>query len=467
MMFNIKIKHIDYFLGTHLIFCAKTVSFPRLLCCLAKAMSSPKRRRLCSIGARCTEIEDAVCAADVITTQVGASIVEFLGQDFYWLLCTAKCFTRSADVAVAASWSENFRLKYFGLSVREDEACIRRMLDVFYRVSVDDYMFGHFWWPVAKKIRDREDIMALACCRCFEVAYNYVPVHMRMNETFIRSLVDQAWDEPETIGPSRIKAKWISANVLQDRDVALQCAQKGISPFVNGPQWLSDIEIVRGYMISACQCTDELYDAVQQHRRSWKIGRLIDFFIGIVHESPYFAVSLIEYLTDSDDARALISVADPTLVPSFRYGEHIWSRVWRDAVRRNVDCLQFVDPDEHCTMSTDRLWIQEILMSDPSLFRKTMFANARWAAKVVLSVAGLEIRQTPWISDRELALLAVNNDGRALKYLYRRLAADPQVALAAVKQHWAALAWVPSSAVTNEILDAAVRQNAAAAELVV
>lgn len=106
-------------------------------------------------------------------------------------------------------------------------------------------------------------------------------------------------------------------------------------------------------------------------------------------------------------------------------------------------------------------------MSDPSLFRKTMFANARWAAKVVLSVAGLEIRQTPWISDRELALLAVNNDGRALKYLYRRLAADPQVALAAVKQHWAALAWVPSSAVTNEILDAAVRQNAAAAELVV
>lgn len=426
-------------------------------------MSSPKRRCLCSVGA--AKIEEPACAANVIITHVGASIVEFLGRDFYRLLCTAKCFTRSTDVAVAASWSENFRLIYFGLPVREDEACIRRMLDVFYRVCVDGYTFSHFWWPVAKKIRDREDIVALACSRCFEVAYKYVPVYMRMSETFIRSLVDQA--ERDTIGPSRIKAEWISANVLQDRDVALQCAQEGISPFVNGPQWLSDIEMVRGYMISACQCTDELYDAVQQHQHSWKIGRLIDFFIGIVHESPYFALSIMEYLTDSDDAKALISVTDPTLVPSFRYREHIWSRVWRDAVRRNVDCLQFVDPDEHCMMLTDRLWIQEILMSDPSLFRKTMFANARWAAKVVLSVAGLEIRQTPWISDHELALLAVNNDGRALKYLYRRLAADTQVALAAVKQHWAALAWVPLSAVTDEILDAAVRQNAAAAELVV
>ncbi len=83
-------------------------------------------------------------------------------------------------------------------------------------------------------------------------------------------------------------------------------------------------------------------------------------------------------------------------------------------------------------------------------------------ARVVFSHDGLQIRGSIFVDNKQFALIAVQQNDLALKYVSSRLQADMDVATKAVQQNGLALAWSKRYHPTN-VIRAAVRQNPAAA----
>ena len=80
---------------------------------------------------------------------------------------------------------------------------------------------------------------------------------------------------------------------------------------------------------------------------------------------------------------------------------------------------------------------------------------------MVFSHDGLQIRNSPFVDNKQFVLIAVQQDGIALKYVSSRLQADLDVVLRAVNQNGLAIAWAHWPAVTTNVAMAAIMQNSA------
>ncbi len=89
-----------------------------------------------------------------------------------------------------------------------------------------------------------------------------------------------------------------------------------------------------------------------------------------------------------------------------------------------------------------------------------------YIARVVFSRNGLQIRESHFVN-KSSALIAVRQNGLALKYVSGRLQSDVDVAMVAVQQNGLALAWVRwfRGLKPTRVIEAAIRQNPAAAAL--
>ena len=78
---------------------------------------------------------------------------------------------------------------------------------------------------------------------------------------------------------------------------------------------------------------------------------------------------------------------------------------------------------------------------------------------------GLQIRDSPFVDIIEFALIAVQQNGLALRWVSERLQSNLGVALWAVRQNGLALAWVRwhRGCKPTAVIEAAIRQNPAAA----
>ena len=85
-----------------------------------------------------------------------------------------------------------------------------------------------------------------------------------------------------------------------------------------------------------------------------------------------------------------------------------------------------------------------------------------YVAHIAFTHNGLQIRNSPFVDDKQLALTAVRQNGLVLMWVSARLQADLDVVLQAVRQNGLALAW--SKVVNNSsVVRAAVQQNPVAA----
>jgi len=86
-------------------------------------------------------------------------------------------------------------------------------------------------------------------------------------------------------------------------------------------------------------------------------------------------------------------------------------------------------------------------------------------AQVVFSLDGRLIRNSPFIQDEEMALLAVRQNGMALKWLHQNLRTNSEILMTAVRQNGLALAWAwnQSRLITRNdpVVEAAIEQNSA------
>jgi hypothetical protein len=88
-----------------------------------------------------------------------------------------------------------------------------------------------------------------------------------------------------------------------------------------------------------------------------------------------------------------------------------------------------------------------------------------YVARVVFSRDGLQIRESPFVDDKSLVLIAVKQNGLALRWVSDQLQFDLDVAMVAVRQNGLALAWVRwhRGCKPTHVIEAAIRQNPAAA----
>ncbi len=97
----------------------------------------------------------------------------------------------------------------------------------------------------------------------------------------------------------------------------------------------------------------------------------------------------------------------------------------------------------------------EVLPSDKPLLTRVFRENPgrywgchdhiqhlEYVARVVFSRNGLQIRESPFVNTKSFALIAVRQNGLALRWVSDRLQSDVDVAMVAVQQNWLALAWV-------------------------
>jgi hypothetical protein len=84
-----------------------------------------------------------------------------------------------------------------------------------------------------------------------------------------------------------------------------------------------------------------------------------------------------------------------------------------------------------------------------------------YVAHIAFTHNGLQIRNSPFVDNKQLALTAVRQNGLALRWVTAHLQSNLDVTLQAVRQNGLALAWcrLPNSDVTR----AAVHQNPVAA----
>ena len=90
-----------------------------------------------------------------------------------------------------------------------------------------------------------------------------------------------------------------------------------------------------------------------------------------------------------------------------------------------------------------------------------------FVAEVVFSHDGLQIRNSPLVDQKPFALIAVRQNGLALRWVSDRLQSDVDVAMVAVQQNGLVLAWVRwfRGLKLTRVIEAAIRQNPAAAAL--
>ena len=258
---------------------------------------------------------------------------------------------------------------------------------------------------------------------------------------------------------------WILDAILEDREFALTCARKGIVPFGSTSQlYVHDQEIVEEYLKVQCYPKRDVYLYQKISASPW-YNR--DWVLHMCRDAPMTAAFLLEY-THSGDLQLEIIEAVPEnwVYETFQGGTHDGQRrIWRTAVRRRPLVMQIVGT-----------WC-EVLPSDQPLLTRAflqqpmMYTHCQWPIRCLDYVAhiafthnGLQIRNSPFVDNKQLALTAVRQNGLALRWVSARLQADLDVVLQAVRQNGLALAW--SKLNNSDVARTAVQQNPVAAAFV-
>ena len=119
-------------------------------------------------------------------------------------------------------------------------------------------------------------------------------------------------------------------------------------------------------------------------------------------------------------------------------------------------------------LPSDEPLLTRVFRENPKLYSGCSHNIRRleYVARVAFSHDGLQIPGSSFIDNKQFALLAVQQNGLALKHVSSQLQGDIDVVTRAVQQNGLALAWVRRSFMPTRLTEAAVRQNPAAAAFV-
>ena len=178
----------------------------------------------------------------VLQSDLASVLMQYLDTSHRQLLAVARPLRRSQMFAWAAAAGQDFNPFKFDKNLRNDALC-RRALVFMSGCEID---YNRLWSSVPKTLITT-DFLAFACAKHDSMAYKYVPMAVRVEPAFVRALVghvrthDPKEDESLPLSDQRYIPDAMLAN---DRELAMDCARKGINPFGSENQlYVHDQEI--------------------------------------------------------------------------------------------------------------------------------------------------------------------------------------------------------------------------------
>ena len=393
----------------------------------------------------------------VLQSDLASVLMQYLDASHSELLEVARPLRNSNTFAWEACTQRGFNLFKVAEHLRGDALC-RRTLEL---MLWSKKAFVRLWASIPETVVST-DFLAFACALESD-AYDYVPETVRADPAFVRALVGHVrTHDPKKDAQRPLEHEdWISDEMLEDRELALTCARKGIVPFGWRHQLhIHDQEIVEVYIKTCNGCDFDDYELIQTspwHNPDWVLGMCRD-----APETAHFFMAFV------DDLQLAIIETVPRAYVYDTWGTRTWDNddhreiTWRAALRREPRIVQKID--EWCDWQpSDEVLLTRVFRENPKLYTgcRDYIRNLEFVAEVVFSHDGLQIRDSPFVDNIVFALIAVRQNGLALRWVSTRLQTNLVVMSRAVAQNGMALAWVRCA--DAEVNQTAIRQNPAAA----
>jgi len=166
----------------------------------------------------------------VLQSDLASVLMQYLDTSHSELLEVARPLRNSQTFAWEACKQHGFTLFKFAEHLRGDALCRRAVKHTAESCVLLD-VFTRLWASIPEAIITT-DFLAFACVLHHTLVYEYVPLAVRDDSTFVHALVNHAktFEAEFDICPL-VPAKRIPDAMLADRDFAMACAEKGVWPF--------------------------------------------------------------------------------------------------------------------------------------------------------------------------------------------------------------------------------------------
>ena len=397
----------------------------------------------------------------VLQSDLASVLMQYLDTSHRQLLAVARPLRRSQMFARAAAAGQDFNPFIFDRSLRDDIFC-RRML---VSMSGCEMHYNRLWTSIPETIITT-DFLGFACAKHDSWAYKYVPTTMRVEPAFVRALVNytETFDPKEDESLPLSNQRYIPDEMLsEDRELAMDCARKGINPFGSENQlYVHDQDIAEAFL-KTCQFYPrgvyEKISASPWHNREWVLR--------MCRDAPGTASFLLEKANGDMQLEIIEAVPRDYVYRTF-IGNSLGAdqRIWRAAVRREPRVIQLVG--SHCrVLRSDKPLLTRVFRENPKLYWSCHehIKSLAYVAVTVFERDGLQIRDSPFVDKIQFVMIALQQNGLALRWVSERLQSNLAAAHWAVRQNGLALAWVrwPRGCKPTAVIEAAIRQNPAAA----
>lgn len=395
-----------------------------------------------------------------LQTDLAPIIMGFLADSHSELLETCTYLRRSFKFVWEAATQSQFSLLKVCPGLRSDITLCHRAIR---HGKFTKRSFQHLLMSIPMDART-VDLIAFATAHLSGWTDEFLG-NLPQTLTFCRALIEHV--EPiEGDWHENIIVRYIPDCILaNNRDLALACAKKGLAPFGSKRQlYIDDEEIITRFLIAHHWLPPDIVSSCRKN--AWVTQ---DWLLDMCRHWPNTASTLLE-LAASSEVQAVIfeSVPDALVYSTLLCvdSHDIIDRFWRHALQRDPDAIRIVG--HWCTLHpSDEVLLTRFFSRYPHLYSRShdCIRRLRYVAQVVFSLDGRLIRNSPFIQDEEMALLAVRQNGMALKWLHQSLRTNNEILMTAVRQNGLALAWAwnHSRLITRNdpVVEAAIEQNSA------
>lgn len=395
----------------------------------------------------------------VLQTDLAPLVMEYLHECHSGLLATCSRLRSSSEFAWAAAQEPGFHLFKVDPALRSDTLCRRAVCARRYKAS-----FRCVWASVPERLMTL-DLMAYACAMCEGEAYSMIPSSVKEDPAFVGGVVRHALEyNPDDDGTEALASFVPAEMIAADRPLALACAKKGIPPFATECElYMQDQEIVEEFL--------RRQPAWIPEEHFWKVRDAPwycrEWLLKMCRENPRAAAFCFQFESAQLQLELLEQLPTLELYDALNYvPDDVVGRLWRPAVRRcrRIVCLV---GGPHCTVEhSDEALLTQLFHERPDLYRgcREGIRSLRYVASIVFCHDGQQIKDSPFVGDKAMALTAVTQNGLALRWLSPAMQQTREVLMAAVQQNGLALAWASGwhSCRLDSVAQTAVRQNPAA-----
>jgi hypothetical protein len=390
---------------------------------------------------------------DVLQSEIVTVLMKYLDSSRY-LLEIAKPLQSSFVFAWEAAAHREFNFFKFSGHLRGDPLLCRRAVE---RVIGSENHFDRLWSSIPETIIT-VDFLGFACSFT-KWAYKYVPLEVKDDIIFIRSLVNYT-----NMNENWIPIDWIPDSILaEDRELAMICAKKALYPFGSrGHFHLDDKEIVEIYLKTTCSRFEPiLWEKIRRFspwcNREW--------ILDMCHTAPWTAALFLNQIAleahSSELQEEIIKTIPSNLVYSTFRETNNRHAIWRAALRRDPAVIKLLDAECQVT-HLDHFLLTSVFREKPVLYLSCQreIRSLEFVARVVFAKDGLHIRDSPFVNNRKLVMISVGQNGLALKHVDPRFQNDLDVVMTAVQQNGMALKWATRRLQADlNVVMAAVQQN--------